>query len=106
MSRGFGVTSAAQLPVVATQIVTHSTTHRIFPTRHPKIIAPFDTSARFRFYALNADVAQDTLPTDINNVRGLELVLAGSANEALTAEAQKKQATMVTGVFFKNRRDP
>jgi len=85
---------------------------RVVKTANPsapvtdEIIAPFDTSARFRFYALNADVAQDTLPTDINNVRGLELVLAGSANEALTAEAQKKQATMVTGVFFKNRRDP
>jgi len=71
-----------------------------------EIIAPFDASAKFRFYALNADVAQDTTPTRLSDVRGLELVLAGSSNEKLSANAQARQATMVTGVFFKNRRDP
>lgn len=71
-----------------------------------EIIAPFDASAKFRFYVLNADAAQDAVPANLNDVRGLELVLAGSSNEALTANAQTKQATMVTGVFFKNRRDP
>ena len=71
-----------------------------------EIIAPFDSLARFRFYALNADVAQDSVPANLNDVRGLELVLTGSSNEPLAANAQAKQATMVTGVFFKNRRDP
>jgi prepilin-type N-terminal cleavage/methylation domain-containing protein len=71
-----------------------------------EIIAPFDASAKFRFYALNADAAQDTTPTRLSDVRGIELVLAGSSNEKLSNNAQAKQATMVTGVFFKNRRDP
>lgn len=71
-----------------------------------EIIAPFDASSKFRFYALNADAAQDTLPTKLSDVRGVELVLAGSSNEKLTANQQARQATMVTGVFFKNRRDP
>lgn len=71
-----------------------------------EIIAPFDTSARFRFYVLNADAAQDGVPASLNDVRGIEMVLAGSSNEVLTANEQAKQATMVTGVFFKNRRDP
>jgi prepilin-type N-terminal cleavage/methylation domain-containing protein len=71
-----------------------------------EIIAPFDASAKFRFYPLNADAAQDAVPASLNDVRGVELVLAGSSNEALAADAQAKQATMVTGVFFKNRRDP
>jgi prepilin-type N-terminal cleavage/methylation domain-containing protein len=71
-----------------------------------EIIAPFDTSAKFRFYVLNADAAQDDVPPSLNDVRGLEMVLAGSSNEVLTATEQAKQATMVTGVFFKNRRDP
>lgn len=71
-----------------------------------EIIAPFDTSSKFRFYALNADKAQDTLPTKLGDVRGIELVLAGSSSEKLSNNAQAKQATMVTGVFFKNRRDP
>lgn len=71
-----------------------------------EIIAPFDSTARFRFYVLNADAAQDSVPANLNDVRGLEMVLTGSSNEPLPKNAQEKQATMVTGVFFKNRRDP
>jgi prepilin-type N-terminal cleavage/methylation domain-containing protein len=78
------------------------------PTRPvtDEIISPFDSTAKFRFYVLNADVAQDAVPANLDDVRGLELVLAGSSNQPLSANAQSKQATMVTGVFFKNRRDP
>jgi prepilin-type N-terminal cleavage/methylation domain-containing protein len=70
-----------------------------------EIIAPFDTSAKFRFYVLNADVAQDAPPADLNTVRGLELNLAGSSPRA---QQGKKEAVdgLVTAVFFKNRRDP
>jgi prepilin-type N-terminal cleavage/methylation domain-containing protein len=70
-----------------------------------EIIAPFDTAAKFRFYVLNADAAQDAAPVDLNTVRGLELNLAGSSPRA----QQGRQAAvdgLVTGVFFKNRRDP
>jgi hypothetical protein len=70
-----------------------------------EIIAPFDTSAKFRFYALNADAAQDAVPSDLNTVRGLELVLAGSSPRAQQGQNVAQQA-LVTGVFFKNRRDP
>ena len=70
-----------------------------------EIIAPFDPSARFRFYVLNSDAAQDTMPTDPKSVRGLELVLAGSSPRAQQGMRAAEQA-LVTGVFFKNRRDP
>jgi prepilin-type N-terminal cleavage/methylation domain-containing protein len=86
--------------------------YRIVKTSNPsapikdEIIAPFDRSARFRFYALNSDQAQDSVPTSLNSVRGLELVLAGSSVRVPEGGNQNKQATMVTGVFFKNRRDP
>jgi prepilin-type N-terminal cleavage/methylation domain-containing protein len=70
-----------------------------------EIIAPFDTSAKFRFYVLNADVAQDTPPADLSTVRGLELVLSGSSPRAEQGLSKAKQE-LVTGVFFKNRRDP
>jgi prepilin-type N-terminal cleavage/methylation domain-containing protein len=70
-----------------------------------EIVAPFDAAAKFRFYVLNADAAQDAVPADLKVVRGLELNLAGSSPRA---EQGKKSATegLVTGVFFKNRRDP
>lgn len=70
-----------------------------------EIIAPFDTSAKFRFYVLNSDVAADAAPADLNTVRGLELVLAGSSPRAQQGKKTAEQA-LVTGVFFKNRRDP
>ncbi len=70
-----------------------------------EIIAPFDTSAKFRFYVLNADASQAAAPADLNTVRGLELVLAGSSPRAQQGKSSAQQA-LVTGVFFKNRRDP
>lgn len=70
-----------------------------------EIIAPFDTSAKFRFYVLNADAAVNAAPSDLSTVRGLELVLAGSSPRAQQGKKSAEQA-LVTGVFFKNRRDP
>jgi hypothetical protein len=70
-----------------------------------EIIAPFDTSAKFRFYVLNADASQAAPPADLKDVRGLELVLAGSSPRAQQGKKSAEQA-LVTGVFFKNRRDP
>ena len=70
-----------------------------------EIIAPFDTSAKVRFYSLNAHVETTTPPADLNTVRGLELVLAGSSPRSQQGQKASEQA-LVTGVFFKNRRDP
>ena len=70
-----------------------------------EIIAPFDTSAKFRFYVLNADAAQDAPPAALKTVRGLELVLAGSSPRSEQGKKYMQEA-LVTGVFFKNRRDP
>lgn len=71
-----------------------------------EIIAPFDTSAKFRYYVANADTAQSAVPADLNTVRGLQLYLAGSSARSTAGNANAKTATLVTGVFFKNRRDP
>lgn len=71
-----------------------------------EIVAPFDTSAKFRFYVLNEDTAQSPVPADLNTVRGLQLVLAGASESVPRNSHQAKQAALVTGVFFKNRRDP
>lgn len=70
-----------------------------------EIVAPFDTAAKFRFYVLNADQAQDAVPADLNTVRGLEMNLAGSSPR-ITQDQKLAFQALVTGVFFKNRRDP
>ena len=70
-----------------------------------EIIAPFDTAAKFRFYVLNEDTAQTAVPADLRSVRGLQLYLAGSSPR-VPQGGDFAQAALVTGVFFKNRRDP
>ena len=70
-----------------------------------EIVAPFDTAAGFRYYVLNEDTAQVARPADLTQVRGLQLYLAGSAPRVPQTETAA-QAALVTGVFFKNRRDP
>jgi prepilin-type N-terminal cleavage/methylation domain-containing protein len=70
-----------------------------------EIIAPFDTAAKFRYYVLNEDTAQTAVPSDLKLVRGIQLYLAGSSPGA-PQSGVFSQAALVTGVFFKNRRDP
>lgn len=74
-----------------------------------EIIAPFDASAGFRYYVLNGDTAQTDPPPQNddgrNSVRGIQLYLAGSS-PVVPAGTNAEQAALVTGVFFKNRRDP
>lgn len=73
-----------------------------------EIIAPFDTSAKFRYYILNGDTAQWAPPAagTFNTVRGIQLYLAGSSPRTPQSSTAATQAALVTGVFFKNRRDP
>ena len=75
-----------------------------------EIIAPFDTSAKFRYYILNADTAQWAPPASdtasLNRVRGLQLYLAGASARTPQTSISATTAALVTGVFFKNRRDP
>lgn len=70
-----------------------------------EIIAPFDTAAGFHYFVLNEDTSQVARPADLNRVRGLQLYLAGSSPKAPVND-KYAQAALVTGVFFKNRRDP
>lgn len=71
-----------------------------------EIIAPFDPSAKFRFYVLNADTAQSAVPTNLRDVRGIQLVLTGSSPGTTRETGTTRSDPLVTGVFFKNRRDP
>lgn len=71
-----------------------------------EIIAPFDTAAKFRFHVLNEDTAQTGVPADLSTVRGLQLYLAGSSPGTPRESKRPAQQALVTGVFFKNRRDP
>lgn len=69
-----------------------------------EMVAPFDTSAKFRYYRLYSDTAQTTVPA-LTNIRGVELKLdaqsPGRAGNRSTPEA----VSIKTAIFFRNRTD-
>ncbi|MES2179056.1 MAG: type II secretion system protein [Gemmatimonadota bacterium] len=70
-----------------------------------EIIAPFDTSARFKFYKYNQDTSQIAVPSPISTIRGLDLVLNGLSIRPPSGGTEQKLTKVTTGVFFKDRRD-
>ncbi len=67
-----------------------------------EIAAPYDPSARFRFYA-SADTAQTAVPSPLTSIRGIELVLTGASETTPRGRISPAVAPLVTAVFFKNR---
>jgi prepilin-type N-terminal cleavage/methylation domain-containing protein len=67
-----------------------------------ELVAPFDDSARFRFYAFDAQAAQDAVPA-LADVRGLELVLVGESEHAPRVRNALRRANATTSVFFRNK---
>jgi prepilin-type N-terminal cleavage/methylation domain-containing protein len=67
-----------------------------------ELVAPFDETARFRFFALDAPNAQDAVPP-LANLRGLELELVGESEGSPRATAVPRRAAVTTAVFFRNR---
>jgi hypothetical protein len=68
-------------------------------------VAPFDSTARFRFFILNNRVASDTVPTALPDMRGIEIRLAGESERTVRGQASPEQANQVTSIFFLNRLD-
>lgn len=67
-----------------------------------ELAAPFDATARFRFYPLNANVAQDAVPT-LTDLRGFELVLTGASEASPRTIGTPRRTPLTTSVFFRNR---
>ena len=70
-----------------------------------EIIAPFDSSARFKFYIYNQDTSQVAVPAAISTIRGLDLVLNGLSIRPPSGATTQKVSKVTTAVFFKDRRD-
>lgn len=69
-----------------------------------ELVAPFASTARFRFFVLGNDTdAQDNPPALLSDVRGLELHLDGISETAVPGSASGESAPFTTAVFFKNR---
>jgi hypothetical protein len=67
-----------------------------------ELVAPFDDSARFRFYALDAQAPQDA-PPPAADLRGLELMLVGESEHSPRVSSAPRRAEVTTAVLFRNR---
>jgi hypothetical protein len=68
-----------------------------------ELVAPFDTSAKFRFYAVNSDTAQSAVPVPVTNIRGFELNFTSQSDHVPEGSAAVNASRVVTAVFFNNR---
>jgi prepilin-type N-terminal cleavage/methylation domain-containing protein len=70
-----------------------------------ELMAPFDTSARFRFFVPGQDTSQVDVPATVGTIRGLDLILNGAAAAAVAPGGSGPAVNkLTTAVFFKNVR--
>jgi prepilin-type N-terminal cleavage/methylation domain-containing protein len=69
-----------------------------------ELMAPFDTSARFKFFVPDQDTSQVEVPATLTTIRGLDLVLNGAAGAAASGGSKPAVNRLTTAVFFKNVR--
>ena len=69
-----------------------------------ELLAPFDTSARFRYYIPGDDTSRTVVPSTAN-IRGVDLVLNSLSPKATSEKnGTYSPSYMTTSVFFKNTR--
>jgi hypothetical protein len=69
-----------------------------------EVMAPFDASARFRFFVPGRDTSQAEVPATLADIRGLDLILNGAAAQAIAGGSANAVSRVTTAVFFKNVR--
>lgn len=68
-----------------------------------EIMAPFDTSARFKFYKAGEDTSRTAVPA-LSDIRGIDIVLNALSATHTSDDAHPSQSKITTSVFFKNVR--
>lgn len=67
-----------------------------------ELLAPFDTTAKFRFYVSDNPVAQTAVPGVLNTITGIEITLDG-VSERPNPDGTFQNVPLRTSVFFRNR---
>lgn len=70
-----------------------------------ELSAPYESTAKFRFFVGTSTTAQDNPPADLSTLRGIELNMIGLSERAPYGATERERAPFVTAVFFKNRLD-
>lgn len=68
-----------------------------------ELVAPFDATARFKFFTRGIDTPSTTPPTPLDSLVGVAIVLNGSSTTGTIAR-NTIRTNMETSVFFRNRK--
>jgi prepilin-type N-terminal cleavage/methylation domain-containing protein len=68
-----------------------------------EVMSPFGDGARFRFYLYGETEPTDKVPSDPDDVAGLELVLTGAGQYIPPGQSTADTVPLRTAVFFMNR---
>ena len=69
-----------------------------------ELMAPFLSTSGFKFYLSGADASTTTVPANLDNITGVDVVLNAVGTRTPAGKASPPRQTMVTAVFFKNVR--
>lgn len=72
-----------------------------------ELIAPFNATARFSYFTnppQTRDVATNTAPVDLNQIRGFRIYLPAESSDTVQGHTAPQRANTTTAVFFKNTR--
>jgi hypothetical protein len=87
----------------STAVPGHIGLWRTVTNQQPEeIVAPFDTTAKFRFFVNDAATAQTAVPGTVTDITGLELTLDG-ISERPESDGTFRRVPYRTSVFFRNR---
>lgn len=68
-----------------------------------ELAAPFASTSRFRWFILDNAVPQDTLPTSLVDLRGVQFGLNGESRVTIRGATNPSKAPFSTSIFFQNR---
>jgi prepilin-type N-terminal cleavage/methylation domain-containing protein len=68
-----------------------------------ELMAPFASTARFRYYTTSDDTSRTTAPS-LDQLRGVAIVLDANGSRTPAGRTTTTQSHMMTSVFFKNTR--
>jgi prepilin-type N-terminal cleavage/methylation domain-containing protein len=117
ISPALASTMGPGVPIMFYQTITYSfTASSLYPGKiglwrsvangvNEELMAPFTTTARFRYYKSGDDTSRTTAPA-LSDIRGVALVLNAEASRKPAGKSTLSQSQMMTSVFFKNMRAP
>lgn len=73
------------------------------PHGDEELVAPFDTSAQFRYYMVDGTKQSSVTGAALTQIRGIELQLDAKSDRTVPGSATPPTAPMKTAIFFKNR---